>query len=132
LIRQGVTVTDTFHFDGGKLTAEPQGRTPGPDPERRSYLSFAAFTDPDGNGWLLQEVTSRLPGRGLSLNEATLTDLLRETEERHGQYEATAPPHHWSVWYAAYIAARQQGLSSEDAARQGALAVEHGGARVQA
>jgi catechol 2,3-dioxygenase-like lactoylglutathione lyase family enzyme len=132
LIRQGVTVSDAFHFEGGKLTAEPQGRAPGPDPERRSYLSFAAFTDPDGNGWLLQEVTSRLPGRGLSLDEATLTGLLREAEERHGQFEATAAPHHWSGWYAAYIAARQQGLSGDDAARQGALAIENGGARVQA
>lgn len=125
LMRQGVAVSDAFHFEGGKLTAQSAGRAPGPDPERRSYLSFAAFTDPDGNGWLLQEVTSRLPGRGLSLSAATLAELLREAEKRHGEYERTAAPHHWSRWYAAYVAAREQGLSSDEAARQGAVAVEH-------
>ena len=61
-------------------------RLPGSDPERGSYRSYAEFTDPDGNGWLLQEIKTRLPGRGLSLDVATLTELLRETEEHHGQY----------------------------------------------
>jgi catechol 2,3-dioxygenase-like lactoylglutathione lyase family enzyme len=56
LIRRGVEVSDVFHRDGGRLL-------PGPDPERRSYLSYASFSDPDGNSWLLQEVTTRLPGR---------------------------------------------------------------------
>jgi catechol 2,3-dioxygenase-like lactoylglutathione lyase family enzyme len=56
LIRRGVEVSELFHRDGGELL-------PGPDPQRRSYLTFASFRDPDGNGWLLQEVKERLPGR---------------------------------------------------------------------
>jgi hypothetical protein len=56
LISRGVEVSELFHRDGGELL-------PGTDPERRSYLTYASFSDPDGNGWLLQEVTSRLPGR---------------------------------------------------------------------
>ena len=56
LISRGVEVSEVFHRDGARLL-------PGPDPERRSYLSFASFSDPDGNGWLLQEVNTRLPGR---------------------------------------------------------------------
>src|SRR6187551_1567006 len=56
LVRRGVEVSDVFHRDGGQLL-------PGPDPERRSYLSYASFSDPDGNSWLLQEVRTRLPGR---------------------------------------------------------------------
>ncbi len=95
---------------------------PGPDPEGRSYRSWASFSDPDGNGWLIQEIKTRLPGRGLgSLDVGTLTDLLRETEERHGAYEVTAPKHHWSGWYAAYIVARERGRSPEEAANDAAL-----------
>jgi catechol 2,3-dioxygenase-like lactoylglutathione lyase family enzyme len=56
LIRRGVQVSELFHRDGGALL-------PGPDPQRRSYLTYASFNDPDGNGWLLQEVTQRAPGR---------------------------------------------------------------------
>jgi len=56
LISRGVEVSDVFHRDGARLL-------PGPDPERRSYLTYASFSDPDGNSWLLQEVTTRLPGR---------------------------------------------------------------------
>ena len=56
LVSRGVKVSEVFHRDGGELL-------PGPDPERRSYLSYASFNDPDGNSWLLQEVTTRLPGR---------------------------------------------------------------------
>jgi hypothetical protein len=57
---------------------------------------------------------------------ATLTDLLREAEEHHGQYEATAPKHHWSRWYAVYIVAREQGSSPEEAANSAALDIEGG------
>ncbi len=94
----GVDVSEVFHFDRSLLrVAGTKGRVPGPDPEGRSYFSFASFSDPDGNSWLLQQVTARLPGRGgLSLDVATLTELLRETEKRHGEYEPTAPKHHWS------------------------------------
>ena len=88
----------------------------------RSYRSLASFSDPDGNSWLLQEIKTRLPGRGLSnLDVATLTELLRETEEHHGEYEPTAPKHHWSGWYAAYIVARQHGKTPEEAAKDAAL-----------
>ena len=125
LIGRGVEVSEVFHFDGNLLRAAgTTGRVPGPDPEGRSYFSFASFSDPDGNGWLLQEVTTRLPGRGLSSDLMTLTELLRETEERHGGYEPTAPKHHWSEWYAAYIVARERGRTPDDAATDAALNVE--------
>ena len=127
----GVEVSEVFHFEGGLLTVGTKGRTPGRDPEGRSYLSFASFSDPDGNGWLLQEVTTRLPGRGLSSDLVTLTELLRETEKRHGGYEASAPKHHWSEWYAAYIVARERGRTPDDAAADAALNVERGRDRVQ-
>jgi hypothetical protein len=58
------------------------------------------------------------------MDVATLTGLLRETEERHGKYEPTAPKHHWSGWYGAYIVARQQGRTPEDAAKDAALHIE--------
>jgi catechol 2,3-dioxygenase-like lactoylglutathione lyase family enzyme len=121
LTGHGVDVTEVFHFDGPIRVVGTSGRVPGKDPEGRSYFSWAAFTDPDGNGWLLQEIKTRLPGRGLSLDVAALTDLLQETEKRHGEYEPIAPKHHWSGWYAAYIVARQRGRSPEEAAQDAAL-----------
>ena len=125
LVGRGVDVSEVFHFDGNLIrVAGTTGRVAGPDPERRSYFSFVSFSDPDGNSWLLQEIKTRLPGRGLSLDVATLTDLLRETEEHHGQYEPTAPKHHWSEWYAAYIVARERGRIPEEAAKDGALHME--------
>ena len=125
LIAHGVDVSEVFHFAGGLLSvAGTKGRVPGPDPEGRSYRSFASFNDPDGNSWLLQGVTTRLPGRGLSSDVATLTELLRETEERHGKYEPTAPTHHWSQWYAGYIVARQRGKTPDQAATDAALQLE--------
>jgi catechol 2,3-dioxygenase-like lactoylglutathione lyase family enzyme len=125
LRERGVDVSDVFHFDGRLLrAAETKGRVPGPEPERQSYLSFASFNDPDGNGWLLQEVTSRLPGRGLSFDLANVTALLREAETRHGHYEPGAPKHHWSDWYAAYIVARGHGATPEEAEARGTLNVE--------
>ena len=125
LVKHDVNVSEVFHFDGSLLrVAGTKGRLPGPDPEGRSYFSFASFSDPDGNSWLLQQVTTRLPGRGLSMDVATLTELLRETETRHGDYEPTAPKHHWSDWYAAYIVAREQGKTPEEAAKDGARHME--------
>jgi catechol 2,3-dioxygenase-like lactoylglutathione lyase family enzyme len=131
LIGRGVDVSEVFHFDGMLLRAGgTTGRVLGPDPEGRSYFSFASFSDPDGNGWLLQEVTTRLAGRGLSSDVVTLTELLRETEGRHGGYEPTAPKHHWSEWYAAYIVARERGRTPDDAATDAALNVERSRDRI--
>ncbi|MEO8004470.1 MAG: VOC family protein [Betaproteobacteria bacterium] len=120
LIEKGVDVSEPFHY------ADIRGpRVPGPDPEGRSYCSWASFNDPDGNEWLLQEIKTRLPGRGLSLDVATLTALLREAEAHHGEYESTAPKHHWSDWYAAYIVARERGRPSEAAEKEAVLHIEN-------
>ena len=97
----------------------------GPAPDRASYRTFATFSDPDGNSWLLQEIKTRLPGRGLSnFDVETLTVLLQEAEKRHGEYEPTAPKHHWSGWYAPYIVARARGRTPEEAAADAALHME--------
>ncbi|HEY7189638.1 MAG TPA: VOC family protein [Vicinamibacterales bacterium] len=120
LLARGAEVSEPFHF-----TSIGGAPVPGLDPERHTYMTYASFSDPDGNTWLLQEVTTRLPGRGLSSFDAeTLTELLRETEEHHGEYEPIGPKHHWSVWYAAYMVARQQGKTPEEAAKDGARQVE--------
>jgi catechol 2,3-dioxygenase-like lactoylglutathione lyase family enzyme len=117
LINRGAEVSGAFHFN-----APGAPPVPGPDPKGGSYTTFASFRDPDGNSWLLQEIKTRLPGRGLSnLDVATLTELLREAETRHGQYEPTAPKHHWSDWYAGYIAARERGKTPDEAANDAAL-----------
>jgi catechol 2,3-dioxygenase-like lactoylglutathione lyase family enzyme len=110
LVGHGIEVSAPFHLG-------PNGPVPGPDPEGRSYFTRASFIDPDGNNWVLQEIKTRLPGRGLGNDVATLTALLREAEERHGAYEASAPKHHWSDWYAAYVVARQRGGTTEDAVK---------------
>jgi catechol 2,3-dioxygenase-like lactoylglutathione lyase family enzyme len=124
LAKHGVDVSEVFHFEGNLHFTGTSGRAPGPDPEGRSYRSWASFSDPDGNGWLLQEIKTRLPGRGLSMDVATLSELLRETEHRHGPYEASAPKHQWSDWYAAYIVARERGRAPDEAAKDAALHVE--------
>ena len=73
---------------------------------------------------MIQEINRRLPGRGLSLDVATLTELFQETEQRHGAYEPTAPKHHWSGWYAAYVVARERGRTPDEAANEATLHVE--------
>ena len=128
LAARGVKVSEVFHAETPGAQFQPDGtsgRVRGPAPDHATYRSFATFGDPDGNGWLLQEITTRLPGRGLSnMDVATLTELLRETEKHHGDYEPTAPKHHWSDWYAAYLVARQNGRTPEDAAKDAALHLE--------
>ena len=104
LISHGADVTDVWH--GAGLNA--QRHRPGPDPEGGSYRSFASFADPDGNSWLLQQITERLPGRVWPTDDAALADLLHETAEHHGSFEKVAPPHDWWDWYAAYMNARQR------------------------
>jgi catechol 2,3-dioxygenase-like lactoylglutathione lyase family enzyme len=122
LLRRGVEVGEVFHDAGGVYagTDEPylfgRIRVRGPDPDHRSYRSFASFRDPDGNGWLLQEVTTRLPGR---VDSATTTfgsanDLasaLRRAEAAHGQHEKRTGQRdaNWPDWYAAYMVAEQAG-----------------------
>jgi catechol 2,3-dioxygenase-like lactoylglutathione lyase family enzyme len=120
LISRGAHVSEAFHFTG--FGGAPVS---GPDPKGGSYTTFASFSDPDGNSWLLQEIKTRLPGRGLSnLDVPNLTELLREAEKRHGEYEPTAPKHHWSDFYAAYVVAREQGRTPEEAAQDGARNVD--------
>ena len=118
LIAHGVDAGEVFHFDGEHRPV------PGPDPTQPSYGTYASFSDVDGNRWVLQQVTKRLPGRGLSLDVAALTDLLQETEKRHGRYEPTAPKHHWSGWYAAYVIARERGRTSDEAAKDATRHIE--------
>jgi catechol 2,3-dioxygenase-like lactoylglutathione lyase family enzyme len=117
LVRYGADVSEVFHFNGGLHVDGTKGREPGPDPEGKSYRTWASFADPDGNTWMLQEIKTRLPGRGLSMDVPTLTGILREAEDLHGQYGPKAPKHHWSEWYAPYIAAREQGKTPEEAAK---------------
>ena len=110
LIGRGVEVSEIWHSEPGK------GRVSGVDPQRRSYLSRASFADPDGNTWVLQEITERLPGRVGVPDSGALAELLHETAERHGAFEAVAPPHDWWDWYAAYMNAREQGSTPDEAA----------------
>ena len=123
LIARGVHVSEVFHYAGGPFNnAVENPRVDGRDPEGRSYYSFASFEDPDGNGWLLQEIKTRLPGRVWNLTRpqdmdvATLAGLLRETAEHHGNFEKTHAEHQWWDWYAPYLSARHGGSNPEEAA----------------
>jgi catechol 2,3-dioxygenase-like lactoylglutathione lyase family enzyme len=111
LISHGVDVSDVWHGAGLNVSRH----VPGPDPEHGSYRNFASFADPDGNTWLLQEITERLPGRVWPADDAALADLLHETADHHGAFEKVAPPHDWWDWYAAYMDARQRGSTPEEA-----------------
>jgi catechol 2,3-dioxygenase-like lactoylglutathione lyase family enzyme len=126
LIGRGVDVSEVFH--GQAFSATGEGREPGPDAERRSYSSFASFSDPDGNQYLLQEVTARLPGRVAEPDVAGLAALLLETAMQHHGYEQAAAAHDWWPWYAAYLNARQDGSNSEQANAAAGLYMqeEHG------
>jgi catechol 2,3-dioxygenase-like lactoylglutathione lyase family enzyme len=123
LVARGVDVSEVFHYAGGPFnnTTQPV-RVSGRDPQGRTYYTFASFQDPDGNGWLLQEVKTRLPGReweskrAPAPDAATLAELLRETAAHHDHFEKTHAGHHWSDWYAPYLSARQNGSSPEEAA----------------
>jgi catechol 2,3-dioxygenase-like lactoylglutathione lyase family enzyme len=122
LLRRGVEVSEVFHGASGVYAGadEPylfgRHRVSGPDPERQSYRSFASFRDPDGNGWLLQEVTTRLPGRidaaaTTFASTADLASALRRAEAAHGEYEKRLGQRdaNWPDWYAAYMVAEQTG-----------------------
>ena len=123
LIARGVEVSEVFHFAGGPFNNTLENpRVSGRDPEGRSYFSFASFEDPDGNSWLLQEISARLPGREWKSEQIqttdveTLADLLHETGEHHHHFEKTHAEHKWWDWYAPYLNARQTGKTSEEAA----------------
>jgi catechol 2,3-dioxygenase-like lactoylglutathione lyase family enzyme len=130
VIARGVEVSEIFHYAGGPFNNTGENpRVGGREPQGRSYYSFASFRDPDGNGWLLQEITTRLPGREWKSHEgvtdvATLAALLHETEQHHGQYEKTHGKHHWWDWYAPYLSARQNGDNPEEAAAAAARYME--------
>jgi catechol 2,3-dioxygenase-like lactoylglutathione lyase family enzyme len=120
LVARGVDVSEVFHYAGGPFNDSVENpRVSGRDPQGRSYYSFASFEDPDGNGFLLQEIQTRLPGREWERTQATevasLAELLRETSEHHDHYEKTHAEHHWWDWYASYLSARQNGSSPEKA-----------------
>ena len=136
LATRRVEVSEVFHPVAPGAQFRPNGssgRAGGPAADHASYRSFATFNDPDGNTWLLQEITARLPGRGeSSVDITTMTELLREAEEHHGQYEPTAPKHHWSNWYAPYIVARERGKSPDDAVKDATSHVEAGRVAAQA
>src|SRR5437867_1284644 len=113
LIARGVAVSEVFHYAGGPFNDTGENpRVGGRDPEGRSYFSFASFEDPDGNGWLLQEIQTRLPGRewkstrARALEVATLAESLRESAEHDDHYEETHGEYHWWNWYAPYFSAR--------------------------
>jgi catechol 2,3-dioxygenase-like lactoylglutathione lyase family enzyme len=116
LARRGADISEVFHDEGGVFHhAGTTGRVPGPDPQRASYNSWASFSDPDGNTWYLQEITTRLPGRTVISEVGPLAELLHETAEHHGRFEAETPPHDWWHWYAAYLSARSQGSNAAEA-----------------
>lgn len=112
LAANGAAVSEVFHRAG-----PGQPAVSGRDPEGRSYVSYATFRDPDGNGWLLQEITTRLPGRVAAdaISFASTADLaaaLRRVAAAHGAHEARDGGRHdenWPDWYAAYLAAEQGG-----------------------
>jgi catechol 2,3-dioxygenase-like lactoylglutathione lyase family enzyme len=119
LIARGATVSEVFHQDepGAQFQADgTSGRASGRAPEDASYGSFATFRDPDGNHWLLQEVTTRLPGRvdvaeTVFASTADLASAMRRASVAHGEHEARIGESdaNWPDWYAAYMVAEQTG-----------------------
>src|SRR6476660_6695227 len=124
LLGRGVKISEVFHDAAGVYTGtdEPylfgRHRVSGRDPEHRSYRSFASFHDPDGNGWLLQEITTRLPGRidAATTTFASTNDLasaFRRAEAAHGEHEKNVlggqRDENWPEWYAASMVAEQAG-----------------------
>jgi catechol 2,3-dioxygenase-like lactoylglutathione lyase family enzyme len=117
LVARGADVSEVFHDAGGLFHhAGEEGRVSGPHPERNSYGSFASFSDPDGNGWVFQEVTTRLPGRVDAANIAftspqELAAALRRAAAAHGEHEKKTGKHdeNWADWYADYLGRESNG-----------------------
>lgn len=115
LVAHGVEA-EIFHDAGGIFHhAGVEGREPGPDPQRRSYGSFASFSDPDGNGWVLQEIGARLPGRVTQATTYTSTSDLEQALMRaaaaHGKHEELTgeADEQWPAWYADYMVRERAG-----------------------
>jgi catechol 2,3-dioxygenase-like lactoylglutathione lyase family enzyme len=114
LVARGVEVSEVFHYAGWNRV-DPDARLSGPAPDRRSYASFVSFSDPDGNGWLLQEITTRLPGRVAGdttyASAGDLAQALRRAEAAHGQHEKRTGQRdqNWPDWYAEYMKREQSG-----------------------
>jgi catechol 2,3-dioxygenase-like lactoylglutathione lyase family enzyme len=115
LLARGVEVSDVFHYAGFDRI-DPDGRLSGLAPERGSYGSFVSFSDPDGNGWIVQEITTRLPGRvdsaATSFGSASdLAAALRRAAAAHGEHEKRIGTSdlNWPDWYAAYLVAERAG-----------------------
>ena len=120
LAARGVTVSAVFHgAPGAQFQPDgASGRVPGPAPDHGTYRSFATFSDPDGNGWLLQEITTRLPGRidpaETAFNSASdLAAALRRAAAAHGEHEKRIgrPDENWPDWYAAYMVVEHAGAA---------------------
>jgi catechol 2,3-dioxygenase-like lactoylglutathione lyase family enzyme len=117
LVGKGVDASEVFHDAGGGYNRfDPAVRASGPDPERRTYASFATFSDPDGNLWVLQEITARLAGRIDSDETAyvsvpDLAGAMRRASVAHGEHEKRTgeADANWPDWYAAYMVAEQSG-----------------------
>ena len=118
LLARGVEVSEVFHEGaaGARFHPEANTRLIGLAPNRATYASFASFIDPDGNAWLLQEVTSRLPGRvdpavTTFASAGDLASALRRVEAAHGEHEKRIgkADANWPDWYAAYMVAEQAG-----------------------
>jgi len=118
LVGHGVAVSEVFHAGapGAQFQRDGSGRASGPAPDHASYRSFATFSDPDGNAWLIQEVTTRLPGRidaaeTAFASAADLASAMRRAESAHGEHERRTGQRDaaWADWYAAYIVAEQAG-----------------------
>ena len=117
LVANGVESSGIFHDPTGNFNRfDPSVRVAGPDPDRATYASFEAFTDPDGNGWVLQEVTARFPGRidaaGTSFaTERDLADALHRVHAAHTEHEKLTGEYdeQWPEWYAKYLVAEQAG-----------------------
>ena len=112
---RGVKVSEVFHYAGFNRL-DPNARLSGPAPNRSSYGSWVSFSDPDGNLWLLQEITTRLPGRIDSnvttfASAADLAGAMRRASVAHGEHEKLTGQHdaNWPEWYAAYMVAEQAG-----------------------
>lgn len=118
LVGKGAEPSDVFHDAGGVFHhGGTEARVPGPDPDRRSYGSFLSFQDPDGNSWVVQEVTTRLPGRTdpAATSYTSVTDLaaaLRRAAAAHGEHEARtgAEDPDWPDWYADYMVRELAGI----------------------